>query len=265
MDVDTDAPQGIALEVGGHAVHGSAMDATMEDESEEEEIEAVDTVSRDAAGEGRGVFADEAENAIISDRRLRHGTRGLPAMPPFEPLDVPHHDREFVIPELPPCTHIEEAPDGCLENHTEFEEGCRDCRECVQAYGRQWNMPLSLFKLFMTQLVLAAVVVNTNLYADIQNNQRLFRLRLGWNLVMEGGQEMYGQDNETFAAIKAKVLKLRTVHPRLARGVYIKRGTPLPESQLFPGDHTIVHINPERKRRACQYCTWLRLNEGADL
>ena len=86
-------------------------------------------------------------------------------MPPFEPLDVPHHDREFVIPELPPCTHIEEAPDGCLENHTEFEEGCRGCRECVQAYGRQWNMPLSLFKLFMTQLVLAAVVVNTNLYA----------------------------------------------------------------------------------------------------
>ena len=77
---------------------------------------------------------------------------------------------------------------------------------------------------------------------DIQNNQRLFRLRLGWNLVMEGGQEMYGQDNETFAAIKAKVLKLRTVHPRLARGVYIKRGTPLPESRLFPGDHTIVHI-----------------------
>ena len=55
MDVDTDAPQGIALEVGGHAVHGSAMDATMEDESEEEEIEAVDTVSRNAAGEGRGV------------------------------------------------------------------------------------------------------------------------------------------------------------------------------------------------------------------
>ena len=33
---------------------------------------------------------------------------------------------------------------------------------------------------------------------DIQNNQRLFRLRLGWNLVMEGGQEMYGQDNVPF-------------------------------------------------------------------
>ena len=101
---------------------------------------------------------------------------------------------------------------------------------------------------------------------DVQRNQRLFRLRLAWNLVLEGSQELFGESNRTFNAVRAKVLRARgrgvARESRLNRGTYIKPTMSLPDARLALGvDHLPVHINEKRARRWCNYCAWRR-NHG---
>ena len=45
---------------------------------------------------------------------------------------------------------------------------------------------------------------------DVQRSQRLFSVRLAWNLVLEGSQELFGESNRIFDNVRAKVLQVRT-------------------------------------------------------
>ena len=44
---------------------------------------------------------------------------------------------------------------------------------------------------------------------DVQRSQRVFRVRLAWNLVLEVSRELFGERNRTFNALREKVLQAR--------------------------------------------------------
>ena len=60
---------------------------------------------------------------------------------------------------------LEEPPDDCGDPHISLVENYSGCATQRRAFGENWSMPLSLFKLFMTEDVLDTVVINTNAYA----------------------------------------------------------------------------------------------------